>query len=465
MKSSIQFLGGVGTVTGSQHLLKINGSEILLDCGLFEGKRDEAYQRNLHFDFNPPFLKHAVLSHAHIDHSGNIPNLVRQGFHGTIYATHATKDLAAYMLPDSGHIQEEDVKFVNNINKKKGLPPRRPLYTKEDAFVSLEYIKGMPYFEYFELTDGVRVSFCEAGHVLGAALTIFEWGANSSRRRLAYAVDLGRPNLPLLRDPMIPQDLDYLILESTYGGRFHEEISLAKEKIGTIVKQTIENGGKVIIPSFALERTQAVVYILMQLLEEGIIDKIPIFVDSPLAADITEVFRAHPECFDNATKQIIREDQDPFGIGRVRYIRATEASKSLNERTDPMIIISASGMCEGGRILHHLKNHIHKENTTILIVGFMAQHTLGRSLVERKPSVKIFGEKYRVKARIEIINSLSAHADQNELLDFVRGADRHLKGIFLVHGEPEQSAALAERLKEERYPVYVPRQGDIVALE
>lgn len=447
------------------HLVEAGNTKILLDCGLYQGRRDESYDINRHFPFGPEILHGMILSHAHIDHSGNIPNLVRSGFRQRIYATEATQDLCGHMLLDSGHIQEEDIRFVNKINRKRKLPPRTPLYTQEDAKRSLKSFFRRPYEKPFSIGEGVSFTFYDAGHVLGSAITVLEIAKGPKPVRIAYAVDLGRASLPILRDPVVPERLDYLIIESTYGGRFHDDIQKAKEELKTVVEKVRQKGGKLIIPTFALERTQEVVYYLNQLIREKSIPPIPIYVDSPLASNLTEVFRSHPECWDDATQKMLEEGKDPFGAEDIDYIRSVEESKALNERPGPMVILSASGMCESGRILHHLKNSIGDPKNTILAVGFMAKETLGRKIVEKEKIVKIFGEPYPLRAEVSILNAFSGHADQGELVEFITRCGKTLKKIFIVHGEKTQGEALQETLRARGFSETVlPLRGQKVKL-
>ncbi len=456
MSARLRFLGGAKTVTGSMHMLELDGSRVLIDCGMFQGRRDESFERNSRFPFDPRELRACVLSHAHIDHSGNIPSLVKRGFRGRIYATEATRDLCNAMLPDSGHIQEEDIKFVNKILGKRGLPPRSPLYTRKDAEESLGRFRGYRYHVPVEVADGVTATFYDAGHVLGSATPVFEMRRNGSVKRLAYAVDLGRKNVPILRDPQTPPDVDYLIIESTYGGRRHASIDEASDALARTVARTVARGGKIIVPSFALERTQEVVYFLSMLMRQNRIPEIPVFVDSPLAVDITAVFRRHEECFDEEMLGRIRANDDPFGTKRIRYITDVNDSKKLNGDPNPMIIISASGMCEAGRILHHLRNNIANPANTILIVGYAARNTLGRRIVEREPTVRIFGEEHDLRAEVVVMNAFSAHADQQDLLDYVARLAGRLKKIFIVHGEEDQSGKLAALLAERGLSAHIP---------
>ncbi len=457
MSLSIKFMGGVRTVTGSNHLISTGKSSVIIDCGLFQGHREEFYKRNSTFSFDPATLDAMILSHAHIDHSGNIPNLVKQGFRSRILTTDATRDLCAALLPDSGHIQEEDIKYVNKIHGRKGLPPVTPLYTRKDAEDSLKYFSGHPYRQEVAVTEDISVTFFDAGHVLGSATPLLRIKGAGGDLRIAYAVDLGRKNIPILNDPETPPDIDYLFLESTYGGRLHDPVEKAKDRLAGIINSTEKRGGKIIIPSFALERTQEIAYYLNQLLIEKRIPRIPIYVDSPLAVNITEIFIQHPECYDEEMYQAFRSGSDPLGTGRIEYITDVEKSKSLNDDHRPMIIISASGMCEAGRIVHHLKNNIADPKNTVLVVGYMAKNTLGRRIVERHEKVKIFGEEIPLRAQVEILNTFSAHADRNDLLEYVKPLKETVKKIFIVHGEEEQSEKLYDLLLKEGFPVHLPQ--------
>jgi len=456
----LRFMGAVRTVTGSMHMLTVNGSNILLDCGLFQGRRQEAFERNRNLPFEAEDVDTLILSHAHIDHSGNVPSLVKSGFRGDIHATSATRDLCAAMLPDSAHIQEQDVAYVNKKRGRKGLPPVEPLYTKEDANESLKYFVGVGYDRPFDVVPGVRATFRDAGHILGSAITVLDIEENGQQRRLAFSGDLGRKNLPILRDPSPIHDIDYLIIESTYGNRQHETPEEAQAALRRVVTETYRRGGKVIIPAFSVGRTQEIVYSLHRLTKAQKIPQLAIFVDSPLSVNVTEVFRLHPECYDEETAQFILSDRhpDPFGFKRMRYIRDVDASKELHFLREPAVIISASGMCEAGRILHHLKNNIEDSRNTVLIVGWQAPHTLGRKLVERWERVRIFGEDYQLRAEVEVIGGYSAHADRDELLDYVRPLNNgRLKKVFVVHGEEEASLALADEFQELGVPdVVVP---------
>ena len=457
----IHFFGATKTVTGSMHILEVNGKRILLDCGLFQGKRKDAEKINRNFPFDPKSLYAVVLSHAHIDHSGNIPTLVKKGFQGKIHTTHATFDLCRAMLADSGHIHEKDVEYLNK-KRARNNSLIEPLYTKEDAVKAMDHFIGHDYNQPFKLTAEITATLGDAGHILGSALTKFTINENGKSNNVGYIVDLGRKNLPILKDPFHFNDLDYMILESTYGGRTHDNIIYAEERLQTIIQRVYDRGGKIIIPSFALERTQEIVYCLNDLWENDKIPKIPVFVDSPLAVNVTDIFKKHQECYDSETRELLANYDDPFGFGKLKYVRSVEESKAINQSKESSIIISASGMCEVGRILHHLKNNIEDSRNIILIVGYMAHHTLGRKLVEKWPLIKIFGSDYRVHAEVEVMNVFSAHADCNDLLNYARSSNNTLKKIFLVHGEEKQSNILAGSLHNDGFlDVVVPSKGDV----
>ena len=447
----ITFMGAVHTTTGSMHLLEVNDTRILLECGLFQGRRKESYERNRHLPFNASEIDCCVLSHAHIDHSGNLPNLVRSGFSGNIYATHATRDLCSAMLRDSAHIQESDAAYVNKRRRRQGKSLVEPIYTTADAVASLRNFVSVDYGRPLPIAPGVQLTFRDAGHILGSALCVFDVTENGAKYRLVFTGDLGRPNLPILRDPVLVDAPTYFITESTYGGRFHETPDQAEVHLRKVINETFDRGGKVIIPCFAVGRTQEIVYALQRLTAARKIPRLPIFVDSPLAVDITEVFRLHPECYDQEITDFIAtdSDRDPFGFETLTYVRAVEESKELNFLRQSAVIISASGMCEHGRILHHLKNNVEDARNTVLIVGFQAEHTLGRRLVNGDKEVSIFGKKYHRRASVETIDGYSAHADRAELLDYVGRLDRaHLERVFVVHGEEDQGIALQQGLAE-----------------
>ncbi|MGQ9688478.1 MAG: MBL fold metallo-hydrolase RNA specificity domain-containing protein [Desulfobaccales bacterium] len=450
----LTFHGAVQTVTGSQHLLTLNGRRILLDCGLYQGKREEAARRNREFPFDPAQVEVVVLSHAHIDHSGNLPNLVRQGFRGQIICTPATVDLCGAMLLDSGHIQEQDVEYVNKIRQKRGEPPVAPIYTQADAENCLKYFHRLDYDEPVELWPGVTLTLRDAGHMLGSAIVVLDFveGGGQARRRLVFSGDLGRPQVPILRDPTYLEHADILLLESTYGSRTHPPLEDSAAELEQIIRRTHERGGKVIIPAFAVERTQLLVFLLNKLFNQGDLPDLPVYVDSPLAVNVTEIFRRHTDCFDQETRTYLATedpDGDVFGFHKLRYIRDVEESKALNRRQEPCVIISASGMAEAGRVQHHLKNNIEDPRNTVLIVGWQAPNTLGRRLVERQPVVRIFGIEYQLEAEVVTINGFSGHADQPGLLHWVKALKQPPALIFVVHGEPEAAQVLADKLRQE----------------
>lgn len=463
------FQGAAQTVTGSMHILSVRGKTVLLDCGTFHGKREEARRVNEHFPFDPARIHAVVLSHAHIDHAGNLPTLVKQGFRGPIYATKATKDLCDVMLRDSGFIQERDAEFFNTKKRKKGEPPIEPMYTLEDVDETMKLFVGMDYGSWFAVSDEVDCRYEDAGHILGSATVMVEMRENGKRISLAFTGDLGRPLLPILRDPVFIGDADYLICESTYGGRVHAPVGAMEDQLLAPLRRGMDRNAKMIIPAFSVGRTQEIVYVLHTLSVQGKIDHLPVFVDSPLSVNVTEVFRKHPECFDEETWKILNAptNNDPFGFERLTYVRDVNQSKELNERKGPFIVISAQGMCEAGRVLHHLANSISDPKNMVIIVGYQAEHTLGKKIVMKEPTVNIFGEPHELKAEVVLLNSFSGHADRNELIEYASRFDKkRLKRTFLVHGDIDQSEKLASGLTERGMPrVSIPARGDTVRLE
>jgi metallo-beta-lactamase family protein len=445
----IHFHGAAQTVTGSQHLIEVNGARLLLECGLFQGRRSETYERNRNFPFDPATIDAVVLSHAHIDHSGNLPHLVKHGFQGPIYATAATVDLADIMLRDSGHIQESDAMFVNKKRAKKGEPLIEPLYTIEDAERVSGHFRKTAYNQPFEPAPGVTARFVEAGHILGSAAVPLEIEENGRVTHLWFSGDIGRRKLPLLRDPVLPDQADYLLMESTYGDKPHSDPEEAYEEFRDVVYQTVQREGKVIIPAFAVGRTQELVYCLNQMMSNGDVPLVPVFVDSPLAVNASDIFRKHPEVFDKETKEFVERHQHPaLDYPQLTYTRSVDESKALNVRKDPMVIISASGMAEAGRILHHLRNNIEDPRNTVCIVSWQAPHTLGRRLADRERRVKIFGEAFDRKAQVATIGGLSAHAGQGLLVEYALSVEEQVKKVFLVHGEEKAAMALKAKLAE-----------------
>lgn len=439
--------GAALEVTGSQHLLQVNGKKILLDCGLFQGRRKESFDKNSLFSFDPAEIDVLILSHAHIDHSGNIPTLVKKGFKGIVYCTEATHSLCDVMLLDSAYIQESDAKYMARKHPKTALQPIEPLYTQEDATLALKSFKGKPYDKAFEVTKGVTVTFREAGHVLGAAIVELDIDDNGKRKKLVFTGDLGRYRLPIIRDPYVVGQADYLLCESTYGNRSHDPIEKGIPALARVINRTIKRGGKIIIPAFALERSQELLYSLHLLIhEKKIPDNLAIFLDSPLANAITSIFKKHVELYDKEIKREFK-NHNPFIMRQLKQTTNVEESKNLNHFIGPCIIISASGMCEAGRIRHHLKNNIEDPKNTIIIVGYMAENTLGRRIVDRHPQIKIFDQMYKVNAEVVIMEAFSAHADMNDLDNYVKGV-RGLKKVLLVHGEIDQSEPFAKRIKK-----------------
>jgi metallo-beta-lactamase family protein len=523
----ITFYGAVREVTGSMHLLGTDNDHILLDCGLFQGRRKEAAEKNRVLLLDPAMITNMILSHAHIDHSGRIPLLTRKGFSGRILCTRATADACRYLLPDSAHIQEQDAEYLNyktvrramshghtingkpvgkrnyekikkmlkhNHNRLEGeviqslinryrLDGVRPLYTAADAEQALTQMDGSPYRHETAVGNNLTVTFYEAGHILGSAISIIKQSSNGSSRTVAYTGDLGRFDKPILRDPALnfeEQDrhIDLLVMESTYGDREHEPVVDLKPRLKEVLNSTFNRGGSVLIPSFAFGRTQELIYVIHELYDEGAVPRRPVWVDSPLAANITTVFGEHPEVYDKETHEtFLRNGKNPFDFKQVHFTSSVEESMALMRETKPHIVISASGMCEAGRILHHLRYKIHNPNNTVLIVGFMAQNTLGRRLLEQgqayadsgrqgnPPILKILNKEYPLKAQVVKIGGFSAHADKNEMLRFLTQSNLQIKKIVVVHGEEEQSLAFANLLREKGYDAMVPKVGQTLIVQ
>jgi metallo-beta-lactamase family protein len=443
----IHFFGATRTTTGSVYLFEVNGRRLLLECGLFQGRRGESIERNRVFPFDPKQIDVVVLSHAHIDHCGNLPNLCRQGFEGNIYCTFATRDLASIMLEDSAQIQRDDAAFVSKKRAKQGLPPVEPLYTATDAEKAVRQFVGINYARPFPVTDGVTVTFRDAGHILGSAQVVFDIIDQGRAFRYLFSGDVGRGGDDILRDPEPVDRVDYLQIESTYGGREHAPKANANAEVGRLVREALEHNGKVIIPSFSVGRTQQIVYTLHQLTLAGQMPKVPIFVDSPLSVNATEVYRLHPECFNQTIYKFLREKENPFGMENLTYIREVAHSMKLNELKDPAIIISASGMAEAGRIRHHLANHIGNPANLILFIGYCAEHTLGAQIMAGRNPVNIFGEPHAVRARIASLDSFSGHADMHELRRYVEALAGDIRKISVIHGEESQALAFGETLR------------------
>ena len=459
----IHFLGGADTVTGSQHLLEVNGSLVLRDCGLFQGHRAEARAINSRHPFKVEQIHAMVLSHAHIDHCGNIPSLARHGYLNPIHATTATASLCGVMLRDSARIQEQDAAYLNQKTNRKGLEPVEPLYTVADAERALTLLRGHPYGQTFEAAPGLQVVLNDAGHILGAAITAFTATEGGRSLNITFAVDLGRADLPLIRDPEIIDGIDVLVMESTYGDRVHADAAKEDDQLFEVVDRTIRRGGKVIIPSFALERAQEIIYHLTSLISSGRLPRVPVFVDSPMATAVSEVFDLHRDYLDDEYRTLKKNVSHVLHPEWLTYTSSVAESKSITASDEPAVIISASGMCEHGRILHHLKHGIENPRNTVVLVGFQAKNTLGRSLFDGEKRVRIFGDTFRVRADVINLNAFSAHADRDDLLAYAKAT--HPKKIFLVHGEQDQRAALAESLKGLGFnDVFMPAQGNVVEL-
>lgn len=463
----IQFIGACRTVTGSQHLLSVNGTKILLECGLFQGKRSESFELNTEFEFyDPQEIDLLVLSHAHIDHSGNIPQLVKKGFRGKIFSTFATADLCNVMLKDSAYIQERDAEFVNKKRAKKNEQPISPMYSQQDAENAIELFSPIKYRTPTEITENVELTFFDAGHILGSAFSYFKIKNSQKTIDFCFLGDLGRPNMAILKDPEKIPTPDVIISESTYGGRFHKPAQETEEELEDIIVKNRGRRGKIIVPAFSVGRTQELVLALHNLFKRNVITKMPIYVDSPLSVNATEVFRKHEECFDEETLQYVMNDEDPFAFKLLNYTKSVEDSIKLNDCDEPCIIISASGMAETGRVLHHLRNSIEDPRNTVLIVGYNAPHTLGRRLVEREEEIKIFGEEHKLRAEVVVMNSFSAHADRKETLEFFDSFDRKkLKRTYLVHGDYDQQLKLQSGLETAGFSnIKIPERGDVFAL-
>ena len=457
----ITFVGAAREVTGSCHLLHVNGHTVALDCGMFQGRRSESEEKNRTLPAPVSEIDSIVLSHAHIDHSGRLPFLVAQGYSKTIWSTAATRDLCAVMLADSAHIQEKDAEFL--AKREKDFV--EPLYGMRHAVRTMELMVGVPYNKPFDVVPGVQGTYVDAGHILGSASVILDCTEKGVTKRLVFSGDIGRSGLAIIRDPVSPPQADAVIMESTYGNRDHESVDGARARLAEVVRTTAARGGRVLIPAFAVGRTQELLYSLNSLLREGAIPSIPVYLDSPLAIDTTTVFEMHPETFDQS-EDMVRKVKELFEFPLLRFTRDVEESKAINSAKGPMIVIAASGMMEAGRILHHLANGASDPRNTILVVGFQAEHTLGRRIVEKQPMLKIFGDEIPLRAQVEVINGYSAHADRGELtawIDKVKAASPKLGPIWLVHGEPEAQDAFKTSLSAKGYSVECPEPHTRVA--
>ncbi len=450
----LEFFGAAREVTGSCHILRVANKTVLLDCGLFQGRRNEAQEKNLRLPVPVEEIDAVVLSHAHIDHAGRLPFLVRQGYDGPIWCTPATRDLCAVMLADSAHIQEKDAEFL----ARRGKRPIEPLYSLRHSTRTIELMNSVPYRRPFDVVPGVRVTFVDAGHILGSASVVVDCTEGAATKRLVFSGDIGRSGLPIIRDPEPPEGADVVIMESTYGNRTHESTDGARARLAAVVRETAARGGRILIPAFAVGRTQELVYDLHVLARSGAIPLIPVYIDSPLAIDTTSVFEMHPDVFDHG-EDLVRTVRDLFRFELVHYTRDVEESKALAKMHGPMVIIAASGMAESGRILHHLTQGAPDQRNTVLIVGFQAEHTLGRCIVERRPMLTIFGDEVPLRAQVEVINGYSAHADRVELgswIDRVRERSARLSNVWLVHGEPPAQEELATNLRAKGFAVGCP---------
>ena len=460
----IKFIGAAREVTGSKTLITLdNGKKILLDCGMFQGKGQETDSMNRDLGFEPGEIDHIILTHAHIDHSGLIPFVYRLGFRGSVICTNATRDLCAIMLADSGHIQESDTEMFNKKRARHGLEPVEPIYKKEDAVHCMELFIGTAPGRKFYINDQIKVRFTNVGHLLGAGAALIEITENGKVTKIAYTGDIGRPSSRILKAPEPFAQCDYLITESTYGNRLHPHLKAAEEDLLRVITEACVNRrGKLIIPSFAIGRTQELVYSLNNFFNEGRLPKVQIYVDSPLAVNATDIFRMHPECFNSDVLEVIEKDDDAFGFNSLHYIKTTQESKKLNFIKKPCVIISASGMMEAGRIKHHLANNISNPGNTILGVGYCAPRTLGARILRGESEVSIFGTKYKVNATIERIEAFSGHGDYNEMLTYLSCQNKsQIKTTFLVHGDYEAQLFYKERMKEAGFGnIEIPAAGN-----
>jgi metallo-beta-lactamase family protein len=450
----ITFFGATRTVTGSMFLIEHNSKKILVECGLHQGRRSESEEINKNFPFDPKSIDMVIISHAHIDHSGNLPNLVKQGYNRDIISTDATRDLLDLMLRDSGHIHEKDIEYLNKKLKKKNEPLKEPLYTVRDAEHAIEHIKGISYYKTINIDNDLKFSFIEAGHILGSAQILFELKG----KKILFTGDLGREHMPVIRNPDRVGDVEILITETTYGDRSHKNIQMSQDELKRIIEETRGKKGNLVVPSFSVGRTQELLFDIFNLQKDDRIPKIGIYVDSPLSSNATDVFKNHPECYDKEMMELFNNNQNPFEFENLHYITEVEDSKMLNMLKKPSIIISSSGMCEAGRILHHLKHNITDKKNTILITGFMAENTLGRRIADHEKRVRIFSEEFQVRADVYIMNEYSAHADKNDLMRHVK--ETTPEKIFLVHGESSQMDAFTNSLKMNGYNnVEIPSRG------
>ena len=453
----IQFLGAAKEVTGSMHVVRTGDFDVMLDAGKFNGPLDIVRRKNSTFLIKPSEVERIILSHSHLDHSGRLPIMMRRGFNGKIYTTSATADVMDVILRDAAEIEQDVVEHLNESNRHKEVAP---LFTYKDVHAIYSHLKTYDYYKEFSVSDNITVTFYDAGHILGSALTKLTVHEKDTTETILYTGDLGRPNMPFVRDPDIVSDVDYLIIETTYGDSLHEPIERTKEKIKELVIWVYRHSGKLIVPSFALGRTQDLIYLLNELVEHGLVPAIPTYIDSPLALDIVDLYKSHKECYDKETWDLINSGDNPLEFKELHFVNSESESRDLDYMRGPAIIISSSGMCTGGRILRHLYHYVDDRNTAILFTGYQAEGTLGRKLLEGARKIQLYGKKIKVRARIERIDGLSAHADQKELLDYIQKLGS-LKRIFLVHGEKHALKAFSKILKKRKYYVTVPSLGEI----
>jgi metallo-beta-lactamase family protein len=444
---SIKFYsyGAAEEVTGSKHVIEYDGKRIMIDCGSFQGHRQEADRKNRNLPFDPKTIYACIMTHAHFDHCGSYPTIIKNGFIGSIYTTPATRDLASLIMMDSANIQSKDIEYLKKKAGKKGESfDLEPIYDESDVLKVLNQIICIPQNREFYIDEKIKAVFYEAGHILGSSQVYLEIKEGDRIVRIGFTGDLGRKNLPILKDPASLPKIDYLICESTYGNKLHDDMSLTLKKLSEIINETVKSGGKIIIPAFAVERTQELVYYIHLLVKNNQIPRINIYIDSPMSTNATSIFKIHPECFDEEiNKEFLNNHENPFTFDNLIYTNSVEDSKKINELKDPAIIISSSGMCEAGRILHHLAHNVEDPKNTILIVGFMAENTLGRRIAEKQKEIKIFNDMYKLNARVELFNAFSAHADYNEISDYIDSLDyKNIKKVFLVHGEKEAQISL-----------------------
>lgn len=465
MSLRLHFLGAAREVTGSMFVLDTPGGSLLVDCGMFQGRRAESRERNATLPARAVDADAAILTHAHVDHSGNLPMLVKRGYRGAIWSTAATRDVAALMLHDSARIQAADAEYLNRVfADERGWVPIEPLYDEADVDDAMRRFIGVPYRHDFAPLPGVRARLLDAGHILGSAQVVLDVDDHGVHRRIVFSGDLGRAGLPLLCDPEPPpRPVDVAILESTYGNRLHGDVASMHADLERVVRETVARGGKVVIPSFALGRTQELLYVLHELHRAGRLPRVPVYVDSPLATSVTAVFTLHHELLDRPARERFQRDGALFDFEGVHYVKSREDSMAINALEGPAVIISASGMAESGRILHHLRNTVEDPRNTVVIVGFMAEHTLGRRLVERRPRVRILGIERELNARVEVLNAFSAHADRDGLLAWAEACG-DLRALYLVHGEPDQQAPLLDALRERGLKVSAPHRLETVEL-